>query len=110
MLKASGFRRHYLAMGSQCIYDEKTWQELVQDVLKRENIKPHKEHFEVMNCVRRFYLKNERAPSVGEICNYTGISLEDFFILFPDWLHTLFIADSIVSIVLEIPVWNVEMF
>lgn len=110
MLKATNIRNHYLALGSCCIKNEETWWKFVEDVFKRENITATPEHYQVLDCVRSFYLEKDRAPSVGEICSYTGIPMERFFTLFQDWLHTLFIVDNIVSNVLEIPIWNVEMF
>ncbi|MFZ7103900.1 MAG: TusE/DsrC/DsvC family sulfur relay protein [Peptococcaceae bacterium] len=110
MLKSTIFRRKYLAMGPCCIREEKIWSKVVEDILQRENIQPiTPEHYAVMNCVRKFYLEQERAPSVREICDDTGFKLGIFFALFPDWPHTLFITDSIVSVVLGLPVWNVEI-
>ncbi|NLW25667.1 MAG: hypothetical protein GXY91_10615 [Clostridia bacterium] len=109
MLKSTTFRRHYLSMGCQCVKDENKWKEMVHDVLKRENIMPTPEHYKVLDLVRYFYLEKERAPSVKEICEYNGLSFSEFFSLFPDWPHTLFIIDSIVAIVLDIPIWNVEI-
>ncbi|KJS81770.1 MAG: hypothetical protein JM58_16190 [Peptococcaceae bacterium BICA1-8] len=110
MLKSTIFRRRYLSMGARCIKDGEIWKQVVQDVLKRDNINPiTSRHHDVMNCVRKYYLEKERAPSVVEICEFTGLTLKDFFSLFQDWPHTLFITDSIVSLVLGIPVWNVEI-
>lgn len=110
MLKSTTFRRRYLGMGPCCVKEDKIWDELVQDVLKREGIKPiTNDHYKVLTQVRTYYLERERAPSVREICSQSGLSLADFFALFPDWPHTLFIVDSIVAVVLGIPVWNVEI-
>jgi len=110
MLKSTIFRRHYLAMGPRCVREEEVWQKLVDDVLKREGISPvTPNHYQVLAQVRTYYLEKERAPSVKEICSNTGLSLGDFFALFPDWPHTLFIIDSIAAVVLDIPIWNVEI-
>lgn len=109
MLKSIIFRRRYLAMGSRCITEEDVWHELVQDVLKREGITPvTSDHYKVLLNVRNYYLEKKRAPTVREICSNTGLSFGEFFALFPDWPHTLFIIDSIVAVVLEIAIWNVE--
>lgn len=97
-------------MGSCCVTKDEIWNELVLDVLNREGISPvNLDHFRVLTEVRTYYLKKERAPSVKEICANTGLSLGEFFALFPDWPHTLFIIDSIVAVVLNIPIWNVEI-
>jgi len=110
MLKSTIFRRKYLAMGSCCIQEQEIWDKVVADIMQREKIHPVTPgHVQVMDCVRKFYLEKERAPSVQEICNYTGLSLESFFSLFPDWPHTLFLTDSIASLVLGLPIWNVEI-
>lgn len=110
MFRSSFIRRRYLAKGPSCIHEEKIWDQLVSDVLtKLEGIDPvTSEHRLVLSYVREYYLNKKRAPSVREICSLTGLSLDKFFSLFPDWPHTLFNIDCIVCTVLGLPFWNVE--
>jgi sulfur relay (sulfurtransferase) DsrC/TusE family protein len=105
----SQLRRHYLSLGPDCIRDEKIWQEMVESILSKEGIAPiTPRHRQVMSIVRKSYLERERAPSVRELCTLAGLTLSDFFALYPDWPHTLFIVDSIVSQVLGIPIWQMD--
>ncbi|MFZ5754812.1 MAG: TusE/DsrC/DsvC family sulfur relay protein [Bacillota bacterium] len=108
-LLGSQLRRRYLAIGPDCIKEDSLWEEMVQEILKKEGIETiSPRHRQVMDYVRKYYLEKERAPSVRELCSLTGLSLGEFFALFSDWPHTLFFLDSIVSQVLGIPVWQVE--
>ncbi|ATW27521.1 TusE/DsrC/DsvC family sulfur relay protein [Candidatus Formimonas warabiya] len=105
----SQIRRHYLYLGAICVEDEKIWQEMTECILTKEGIDPiTPRHREIMAFLRQYYLERQRSPSVREICAQTNSTSGDFFALFSDWPHTLFVINSIVSQVLGIPFWHTE--
>ncbi|CAA7603306.1 DsrC-like domain protein [Acididesulfobacillus acetoxydans] len=106
---SSAVRRHYLSLGPVCVKDENIWDEMISKILVKEGIAViTSEHRKVMAAVRTSYLERERAPSVKEICELTGLTLSAFFNLYTDWAHTIFVIDGIVSTVLGIPFGSFE--
>jgi len=109
LILGSQVMRHYQSKGPACVEDENIWQEMTECILTKEGISPiTSKHREIMAQVRKSFLNLERAPGVSEICTQSSITKSEFFALFPDWAHTLYVISMIVCYVMRIPLLQIE--
>ena len=77
--------------GKKLVIDEEgylqnieNWDENVAKfIAERENIEMTEEHWQVVNYIRNYYLENDLAPMVRNICKTTGLNLKKIYTLFP---------------------------